>query len=122
MTQNAERADSGETQRGAPSAAHGPRLSFVGPGACAVPLRGERPARCLWSIGVSFFHFRADRLNTPPHFLGFANYLDLISDEDIWEHFINTLVMIASSVTVQLVVGALLALTCFIARFLADAW
>ena len=28
----------------------------------------------LWSIGVSFFHFRADHLNTPPRFLGFGNY------------------------------------------------
>jgi multiple sugar transport system permease protein len=63
----------------------------------------------LWSIGVSFFHFRADRLNTPPHFLGFANYLDLMSDPDIWEHFLNTAIMIASSVSVQLIVGALLA-------------
>jgi multiple sugar transport system permease protein len=62
----------------------------------------------LWSIGVSFFHFRADRLHTPPHFLGFANYVDLISDSDIWEHFINTIMMIGSSVSVQLIVGALL--------------
>jgi multiple sugar transport system permease protein len=64
----------------------------------------------LWSIGVSFFHFRADRLNTPPHFLGLANYADLISDPDVWEHFTNTAVMIACSVSVQLVVGASLAL------------
>jgi multiple sugar transport system permease protein len=63
----------------------------------------------LWSIGISFFHFRADRLHTPPHFLGAANYVDLITDPDIWEHFVNTVIMIACSVSVQLIVGALLA-------------
>jgi multiple sugar transport system permease protein len=63
----------------------------------------------LWSIGVSFFHFRADHLSTPPRFLGFGNYLDLITDPDIWEHFVNTGAMIGLSVSIQLVVGALLA-------------
>src|SRR5271165_5054604 len=63
----------------------------------------------LWSIGVSFFHFRADRLNTPPRFLGFDNYVELMTDPDIWEHFVNTGAMIAVSVSTQLVVGALLA-------------
>jgi multiple sugar transport system permease protein len=64
----------------------------------------------LWSIGISFFQFRADRLHTPPRFLWFGNYIDLIADPDVWEHFTNTGVMIASSVSIQLVVGALLAL------------
>jgi multiple sugar transport system permease protein len=63
----------------------------------------------LWSIGVSFFRFRADRLNTPPHLLWFGNYIDLMSDPDIWEHFTNTGVMIVASVSIQFVVGALLA-------------
>jgi multiple sugar transport system permease protein len=63
----------------------------------------------LWSVGVSFFHFRVDRLNTPPRFLGAGNYADLMTDPDIWEHFINTGEMIAFSVSMQLVVGALLA-------------
>jgi ABC-type sugar transport system permease subunit len=62
----------------------------------------------LWSIGVSFFHFRADHLTTPPRFLGFGNYLDLITDPDVWEHFENTGAMIGFSVSIQLVVGALL--------------
>ena len=80
---------------------------FVAPALAVLCVMNVLPL--LWSIGVSFFHFRADRLNTPPHFLGFANYLDLISDEDVWEHFINTIMMIAASVSVQLVVGAALA-------------
>jgi multiple sugar transport system permease protein len=62
----------------------------------------------LWSLGISFFHFRADRLHTPPRFLGLGNYVDLITDEGVWQHFINTGIMIASSVSIQIVVGALL--------------
>jgi multiple sugar transport system permease protein len=63
----------------------------------------------LWSIGVSFFRFRADHLTAPPRFIGLANYLDLMTDPDIWEHFLNTGIMIAASVSIQLVFGALLA-------------
>jgi multiple sugar transport system permease protein len=81
--------------------------AFVSPALAILCLMNALPL--LWSIGVSFFHFRADRLHTPPHFLGLANYRDLMSDPDVWEHFINTAVMIAASVSVQLTIGALLA-------------
>lgn len=63
----------------------------------------------LWSLGIAFFRFRADRPNTPPRFLWFGNYLDLIREPDVWEHFTNTGAMIASSVSIQLAVGAGLA-------------
>jgi multiple sugar transport system permease protein len=67
----------------------------------------------LWSIGASFFHFRADHLTKPPRFLGLGNYIDLMTDPDVWGHFLNTGVMIAASVATQLVVGGLLALVFF---------
>jgi multiple sugar transport system permease protein len=92
----------GGTAAGAHAAA------FVAPALAVLCLVNALPL--LWSIGVSFFHFRADRLHTPPHFLGLANYRDLISDPDVWEHFINTVAMIAASVSLQLTTGALLAL------------
>lgn len=66
-------------------------------------------APVLWSIGISFFRFRADRLRTPPRFIAFDNYVDLITDPDIRDHFINTAVMIVTSVSIQLIVGSLLA-------------
>jgi multiple sugar transport system permease protein len=101
-TQGARGAERG----GAPLA--GARAApFVAPALAILCLMNVLPL--LWSIGISFFHFRADRLHTPPRFLGFDNYLDLMSDPDIREHFINTAIMIASSVSVQLVVGASLA-------------
>jgi multiple sugar transport system permease protein len=84
-----------------------PAAAFVAPALAILCLVNALPL--LWSIGVSFFRFRADRLHTPPHFLGLANYRDLMSDPDIWEHFVNTIVMIAASVSVQLTIGAALA-------------
>ena len=80
---------------------------FVAPALVVLCLINVLPF--LWSIGISFFHFRADRLNTPPRFLWFGNYLDLIADPDVWEHFTNTGIMIASSVSIQIVIGGLLA-------------
>ncbi len=67
-------------------------------------------APLLWSFGISFYRFRADRPASPPRFVGLANYADLMTDPDIWEHVRNTGVMIAGSVLIQVVVGALLAL------------
>jgi multiple sugar transport system permease protein len=64
----------------------------------------------LWSIGISFYHFRADRPHSPPHFLGFGNYVDLFTDDDLWEHFLNSGILIACSVGLQMLVGAGLAL------------
>lgn len=80
---------------------------FIGPALAVLCVINVVPF--LWSIGVSFFHFRADHLNTPPRFLWFDNYVGLIADPEIWERFTNTGVMIASSVSIQIVVGALLA-------------
>ncbi len=80
---------------------------FIAPALAVLCLINVLPF--LWSIGISFFHFRADRLNTPPRFLWFGNYLNLIGDPDVWEHFTNTGIMIASSVSIQIVIGGLLA-------------
>jgi multiple sugar transport system permease protein len=67
----------------------------------------------LWSIGISFYHFRADRPHSPPHFLGFGNYIDLFTDDDLWEHFLNSGILIACSVGLQMLIGAALAVVFF---------
>ncbi len=64
----------------------------------------------LWSLGMSFFRYRADRLHTPPRFLGLGNYIDLLTDDDIWERVTNTGQMILGSVLLQILVGAALTL------------
>ncbi|MBN9511489.1 MAG: sugar ABC transporter permease [Alphaproteobacteria bacterium] len=64
----------------------------------------------MWSYGLSFFHYNAKRIAVPPHWRGFGNYVDLLSDSDVWGRFQNTAVIVIGSVAVQLVVGFLLAL------------
>src|ERR1700685_2334598 len=80
------------SERRAPRWARGAAAPFIAPALAVLCLINVLPF--LWSLGVSFFHFRADRLNTSPRFLGFANYADLITDPDVWEHFVNTGAMI----------------------------
>ncbi len=89
------------------SLARGRAAPFIAPALTVLCAINVLPL--LWSIGVSFFHFRADHLTKAPTFLGFGNYVELMTDPDIWEHFTNTGAMIGFSVSIQLVVGALLA-------------
>lgn len=63
----------------------------------------------LWSFGLSFFNYRANRQNIPD-FKWFRNYERVLTDDDVWESFQTTAVIVGSSVILQLIVGFLLAL------------
>jgi multiple sugar transport system permease protein len=63
----------------------------------------------MWSFGLSFFAYKANRL-APPVFIGLKNYADVLTDPEIWERFRNTGIIVLGSVALQLVVGFLLAL------------
>lgn len=63
----------------------------------------------LWSFGLSFYNYRANRQNLPG-FIGLDNYARVLSDEAVWERFQTTALIVGSSVLLQLVVGFLLAL------------
>jgi multiple sugar transport system permease protein len=63
----------------------------------------------LYSLGYSFTDFRASS-KAPVHFVGLANYVDLLSDPIIWRNFSTTLWYVIVSVTGQFVVGFGLAL------------
>ncbi len=63
----------------------------------------------LWSFGLSFFNYRANRLNVPD-FVGFKNFERVLTDEKIWDRFQTTAIIVASSVTLQLIIGFGLAL------------
>ena len=67
----------------------------------------------LWSIGASFFHFRADHLTKPPRFLALGDYVDLMTDFERLGAFPQHRREIAASVATQLVVGGLLAFVFF---------
>ena len=38
----------------------------------------------LWSLGLSFFHFRANRMS-PPRFAGLDYFEKVISDPNVWD-------------------------------------
>ena len=63
----------------------------------------------LWSFGLSFFNYRANKL-TVPNFRGLAYYERVLTDEKVWERFQTTAVIVGSSVILQLIIGFLLAL------------
>jgi multiple sugar transport system permease protein len=63
----------------------------------------------MWSLGLSFFNYRANRL-AAPDFVGLRNFERILTDDTVWERFQTTALIVGSSVLLQLVVGFLLAL------------
>lgn len=63
----------------------------------------------LWSFGLSFFNYRANRINVP-EFVGFKNFERVLTDEKIWDRFQTTAIIVGSSVTLQLIIGFSLAM------------
>ena len=63
----------------------------------------------LWSFGLSFFTYRANRARAPT-WVGLENYANVLSDPDIWDRLHNTVIIVIMTVTTQMVVGFLLAL------------
>lgn len=62
----------------------------------------------MWSLGLSFFSYRANRPRAPV-FVGLENYADILTDPTVWQRLQTTAVLVASTVSVQMVVGFLLA-------------
>jgi len=63
----------------------------------------------LWSFGLSFFHFRANRL-APPRFAGFDYYEKVITDPNVWDRLQTTAKVVVLTVGLQMIIGFLLAL------------
>lgn len=63
----------------------------------------------LWSFGLSFFNYRANRLKVP-EFVGLKNFERILTDEKVWDRFQTTAIIVASSVTLQLIIGFALAM------------
>ena len=63
----------------------------------------------LWSLGLSFFAYRANRL-APPRWLGLVNYHSILNDQVIWHRLQTTALMVVLTVAAQMIVGFLLAL------------
>jgi multiple sugar transport system permease protein len=63
----------------------------------------------MWSFGLSFFNFRANRI-TPPTFTGLSNYERILTDETVWERLHTTALVVVLTVGSQMIIGFLLAL------------
>ena len=63
----------------------------------------------LWSFGLSFFAYRANRM-APPVWQGLANYRSVLNDPVVWYRLQTTALIVILTVTAQMVVGFLLAL------------
>src|SRR5262245_14269974 len=63
----------------------------------------------LWSFGLSFFSYRANRM-APPRFIGLANYQKVITDPVVWERLHTTAILVILTVATQMIVGFLLAM------------
>jgi multiple sugar transport system permease protein len=64
----------------------------------------------MWSFGLSFFNFRANRERAPLRFVGLDNYADVLTDVDVWHRLQTTAIVVVLTVGVQMIVGFLLAL------------
>jgi multiple sugar transport system permease protein len=63
----------------------------------------------LWSFGLSFFNYRANRM-APPTFAALDYYERVMNDPTVWDRLHTTAIIVILTVTAQMVVGFLLAL------------
>ncbi|MAT77721.1 ABC transporter permease [Candidatus Poribacteria bacterium] len=59
----------------------------------------------LWSLVLSFYKYRVNRPDLPPEFIGFKNYVRLLSDPDVWEYFQTTAYFVVTAVSAQFLIG-----------------
>lgn len=62
----------------------------------------------LWSLGLSFYAYRADRQTND--FVGLRNYERLLSDPVVWDRMTTTALLVILTVATQMIIGFLLAL------------
>jgi multiple sugar transport system permease protein len=63
----------------------------------------------IWAIHLSFTGFMSNMPN-PARFIGIDNYVDILTDEDIWQHFQATAHFVFWTIALQVLIGLGLAL------------
>src|SRR5271163_2737633 len=63
----------------------------------------------IWAIRLSFTGFMAN-LPNPARFIGLDNYIDILTDEDVWQHLQATARFVFSTIALQVLIGLGLAL------------
>ena len=64
----------------------------------------------IWTIRLSFTNFKSNMPSIPVRFTGIANYVNILSDEDIWYAMQVTARFVICSITLQVLLGFGLAL------------
>jgi multiple sugar transport system permease protein len=64
----------------------------------------------IWAIRLSFTNYKSNLPNAPLRFVGLANYVDILTDEDIWQGMQVTAHFVIWAIVLQVVIGFGLAL------------
>ncbi len=64
----------------------------------------------IWTVRLSFTNFRANMPKAPVRFVGLDNYIDILTDEDVWTAMQVTARFVVCSITLQVILGFGLAL------------
>ncbi len=64
----------------------------------------------IWAIRLSFTNFKSNLPNVPLKFVGLANYIDILTDEDIWHGMQVTAHFVIWTIALQVIIGFGLAL------------
>ncbi len=64
----------------------------------------------IWAIRLSFTNYKSNLPNAPLRFVGLANYVDILTDEDIWQGMRVTAHFVIWAIALQVLIGFGLAL------------
>ncbi len=64
----------------------------------------------IWAIQLSFTNFKSNLASLPLKFIGLANYVDILTDDDIWHGMQVTARFVIWSISLQVIIGFGLAL------------
>src|SRR5579871_4032299 len=64
----------------------------------------------LWAIRLSFTNYKSNLGKLPIKFVGLRNYVDILTDSDVWHSMQVTARFVVSSIAVQILIGFGLAL------------
>src|ERR1700731_4036091 len=64
----------------------------------------------IWAIRLSFTNFKSNLPNAPLRFVGLANYVDILTDDDVWHGMQVTAHFVIWTIALQVLIGFGLAL------------
>src|ERR1700739_1066540 len=59
----------------------------------------------VWAIRLSFTNFKSNMPNLPIKFIGLTNYINILTDEDIWHGMQVTAHFVIWAIVLQVVIG-----------------